>query len=79
MKFWVRNDKQRVKWKFGEEQTKAGLEKDEEIMGYYCDIGLDVKERREWAKGALGGDCMCERCVWEAAHPVEARDNSHMR
>lgn len=44
------------------------IRKDEEILNHYCDIGLDVKERREWAKGALGGLCQCERCKWEAAN-----------
>ncbi|RAL02353.1 putative MYND domain protein [Aspergillus ibericus CBS 121593] len=43
-----------------------GIKKDEEILNHYCDIGLNVKERREWARGALGGYCQCERCVWEA-------------
>ncbi|KAA8643565.1 hypothetical protein EYZ11_003198 [Aspergillus tanneri] len=43
-----------------------GIKADEEIWNHYCDIGLDVKERREWAKGALGGLCRCERCAWEA-------------
>ncbi|KKK16887.1 hypothetical protein AOCH_007398 [Aspergillus ochraceoroseus] len=43
-----------------------GIRKDEEILNHYCDIGLDVKERREWARGALGGGCLCERCIWEA-------------
>ncbi|PLB45166.1 WD40 repeat-like protein [Aspergillus steynii IBT 23096] len=43
-----------------------GIRADQEIWNHYCDIGLDVKERREWARGALGGLCQCERCVWEA-------------
>ncbi|EPS28093.1 hypothetical protein POX_e07066 [Penicillium oxalicum] len=45
---------------------KGGIGKDEEILNHYCDIGLGVKQRREWASGALGGNCRCERCIWEA-------------
>lgn len=45
-----------------------GIKQDEEILNHYCDIGLDVKERREWARGALGGMCLCPRCVWEDAN-----------
>ncbi|RAK74808.1 putative MYND domain protein [Aspergillus fijiensis CBS 313.89] len=44
----------------------AGIKKDEEILNHYCDIGLGVKDRREWARGALGGFCLCERCRFEA-------------
>jgi hypothetical protein len=43
-----------------------GIKKDEEIMNHYVDIDLMVKERREYAMGPLGGECRCERCVWEA-------------
>ena len=43
----------------------GGIQMGEEILNHYCDIDLPVKERREWAAGALGGDCMCERCQWE--------------
>ena len=43
----------------------GGIQMGEEILNHYCDIDLPVKERREWAVGALGGDCMCERCQWE--------------
>ncbi|KAJ5086126.1 hypothetical protein N7532_010897 [Penicillium argentinense] len=46
--------------------AKGGIAKDQEILNHYCDIGLPVKERREWASGALGGLCRCDRCVWEA-------------
>jgi hypothetical protein len=31
-------------------------------LSHYCDIDLKVQERREWAKGSLGGWCMCNRC-----------------
>ncbi|KAJ6037385.1 hypothetical protein N7540_001664 [Penicillium herquei] len=44
----------------------GGIAKDAEILNHYCDIGLPVKERREWASGALGGMCRCDRCAWEA-------------
>ncbi|KAF9638342.1 hypothetical protein BFW01_g9239 [Lasiodiplodia theobromae] len=73
MRFWVR--KERVAWKgrkgggAAPESSQPGLRKGDEIMSHYCDIDLSVKDRREWAAGALGGMCMCERCVWEAAHP----------
>ncbi|KAF7444582.1 hypothetical protein A1F97_03681 [Pyrenophora tritici-repentis] len=65
MRFWTRE--QMVDW-MGRDQDKGpGLKKDEEVFGHYCDIRLPVKERREWAVGALGGECMCARCVWEEA------------
>ncbi|RDW70808.1 putative MYND domain protein [Aspergillus mulundensis] len=67
--FVVRGDDERAGWKReGEEREKAkgGIKKDEEILNHYCDIGLSVKDRREWAAGALGGKCLCKRCVWEA-------------
>jgi len=44
---------------------QGGIKRGEEILNHYCDIDLPVKERREWAVGALGGHCMCERCQWE--------------
>jgi hypothetical protein len=64
MKLWVRQE--RVKWLGKSESTPAIIPKGQEIMSHYCDIELPVKERREWAAGALGGLCRCERCVWEA-------------
>lgn len=71
--FRARTESERPVWKrigTGEEKTPSrneGIKADEEILNHYCDIGLDVKERREWARGALGGWCLCQRCVWEAA------------
>ena len=56
-----------------EEKTTAAVDekvmirKGEEILNHYCDIGIDVRDRREWAVGALGGLCRCARCQWEAA------------
>jgi hypothetical protein len=44
-----------------------GLRKGDELLSHYCDLDLPVKERREWASGPLGGDCMCDRCCTEAA------------
>lgn len=45
---------------------KGGVKKGDEVWNHYCDIGLPVKERREWAEGSLGGWCMCRRCRSEA-------------
>ncbi|KAK4175220.1 hypothetical protein QBC36DRAFT_27577 [Triangularia setosa] len=46
---------------------EGGIRKGEEILNHYCDVELPVRERREWARGSLGGWCMCERCREEAA------------
>ncbi|CBF89804.1 hypothetical protein AN0288.2 [Aspergillus nidulans FGSC A4] len=65
--FVVRGDEERVVWKRqGEEREKAkgGIRKDEEILNHYCDVELNVKERREWAAGALGGMCLCKSSIW---------------
>ena len=48
-----------------EEKWKGGLAAGEEVLNHYCDVDLSVRARREWAGGALGGWCLCERCVWE--------------
>jgi len=40
-----------------------GIRKGEEILNHYSNVKLGVKERREWAKGTLGGACLCERCI----------------
>ncbi|KAH7632293.1 hypothetical protein B0T09DRAFT_382363 [Sordaria sp. MPI-SDFR-AT-0083] len=45
----------------------GGIKAGEEILNHYCDVDLPVKDRREWAQGALGGWCMCKRCRDEAA------------
>lgn len=66
IRFWAREE--RVLWEGGGERKTPGLKKGEEVFNHYCDVELPVKERREWAAGALGGMCMCERCVWEDAH-----------
>lgn len=60
---------QRVEWTGHDGKrapNKPGIRKGDEVLNHYCDLELPVKERREWASGALGGDCKCERCVWEA-------------
>ncbi|EON69535.1 hypothetical protein W97_08795 [Coniosporium apollinis CBS 100218] len=77
MKFTVRE--QRVLWKGREIRERPGLRKGEEVVGHYCDIDLDVGERREWAAGALGGDCMCERCVWEERVEMEEKEKKEVR
>ena len=64
MRLWVRDE--RVMKSSGE-VSRGGIKKGEEIFNHYCDIELPVKERREWARGPLGGLCMCGRCVREAA------------
>lgn len=75
MQFWVRE--QRVEWKGlnghdDSRRNKPGLRKGDEVLSHYCDVDLGVKDRREWAAGALGGICMCERCVWEAAQSKDS-------
>lgn len=45
----------------------GGIKAGEEILNHYCDVNLPVKDRREWAQGALGGWCMCKRCCDEVA------------
>ncbi|KKY26434.1 putative mynd domain [Phaeomoniella chlamydospora] len=64
----VRTKNERASWtgKEGREEDWHGIKAGEEILNHYCDIRLPVKERREWALGALGGLCMCHRCKWEA-------------
>jgi hypothetical protein len=63
MRFWTRESL--VEWKGRNPTITPGIKKGEEVFSHYCDISLPVKERREWAVGALGGECMCSRCVWE--------------
>ncbi|CAO2657515.1 Nn.00g036410.m01.CDS01 [Neocucurbitaria sp. VM-36] len=72
MLFWTRE--KLVDWEGRNPSKSPGLKKGEEVYGHYCDVRLPVKERREWAVGALGGDCMCERCIWEEAE--ERRRNT---
>jgi hypothetical protein len=60
MKFWAREKRISPRLEAG---IKAGME----VLSHYCDIDLPVRERRDWAKGSLGGWCMCETCRREAA------------
>ncbi|KAL5373350.1 hypothetical protein DPSP01_012792 [Paraphaeosphaeria sporulosa] len=64
IRFWARE--QLVEYE-RQVPRQPGLKKGEEIFSHYCDIRLPVQERREWASGALGGLCVCPRCVWEDA------------
>ncbi|KAL2124113.1 hypothetical protein VTJ04DRAFT_478 [Mycothermus thermophilus] len=50
---------------------KGGLKKGEEVLNHYCDVELPVRLRREWARGSLGGWCMCGRCRREAKEEVK--------
>ena len=71
IKLIARPSDQVCRWGFYKddgEKWKGGIKAGEEVLNHYCDIKLDVKQRREWARGPLGGDCMCERCTWEAEH-----------
>lgn len=70
IRFWTRE--KLVDWNGRSSSKGPGLKKGEELFGHYCDVRLPVKERREWAVGALGGDCVCARCVWE-----DAEDRRH--
>ncbi|PHH83010.1 hypothetical protein CDD83_3086 [Cordyceps sp. RAO-2017] len=45
----------------------GGIRRGDEILNHYCDISLPMQQRREWARGSLGGWCMCQRCRDEAA------------
>ncbi|KAK4545587.1 hypothetical protein LTR36_002937 [Oleoguttula mirabilis] len=55
-------------------RSQAGIKNGEEVLNHYCDVELPVKERRAWAKGALGGECVCERCVYEGGPAVVEKD-----
>lgn len=71
MGFVARGGEEDVRWgedrgfEDGVERPKGGIRNGEEVLNHYCDVDLPVKERREWAVGALGGVCVCERCIWE--------------
>jgi hypothetical protein len=56
----------------------GGIKAGEEILSHYCDIELSVQERREWAKGSLGGCCMCGRCRREAAEDTNNESNDEV-
>lgn len=53
----------------------GGIKKGQEILNHYCDVDMPVQQRREWARGSLGGWCMCKRCRDEAS-ALEADDTA---
>lgn len=55
----------------------GGIKRGEEILNHYCDINLPVQARREWARGSLGGWCMCARCRQEAAVASPYTNGAH--
>jgi len=56
--------------------SPGGIKEGFEVLNHYCDIDLKVQDRREWAKGSLGGWCMCERCRYESE--IEStQENGH--
>jgi hypothetical protein len=59
----------RIRWgDRTEEECEGRIKVGEQVLNHYCDIKLGFKERRQWARAALGGVCQCERCVWEEGH-----------
>jgi hypothetical protein len=72
-----RTKEERMAWKGKESRQATGIKKGEELFSHYCDVRLPVGERREWAAGALGGDCRCERCVWEAGERKHGDEGEH--
>ena len=58
MRLWCRENKF--------DGSPGGIKEGCEVLNHYCDIELKVQDRREWAKGSLGGWCMCERCRRES-------------
>ncbi|KAI4174929.1 MAG: hypothetical protein LQ343_001956 [Gyalolechia ehrenbergii] len=66
MRLTARGGEDVVKWGgMKEAEREGGIRKGGEVLSHYCDIELGVNKRREWAEGALGGMCICERCLWE--------------
>lgn len=55
----------------------GGIRKGEEILNHYCDVSLSVQDRREWARGSLGGWCMCARCREEIAACAFTEADTH--
>lgn len=80
IKFEARGVAEVQRWKgmHGKEWGN-GIRKGEEVLNHYCDVELGVQERREWAVGALGGMCVCERCVWEERERAENGVDRGMR
>lgn len=66
IRFMARGEADVQRWRgMGGREWGKGIKKGEEILNHYCDVDLGLVERREWAAGALGGVCVCERCLWE--------------
>ena len=67
IRFSAREEGEIVRWgkDGGRGQRKGGIAKGAEVLSHYCDVDLGVSGRREWAVGALGGICICDRCLWE--------------
>ncbi|KHJ36284.1 putative wd tetratricopeptide repeat domain-containing protein [Erysiphe necator] len=63
MHLWCRET--RITARHKSQHQHSGIKSGEEILNHYCDIELSVRERREWAKGSLGGWCQCTRCLLE--------------
>ena len=63
MGFAARAGHEIIQW--GQKAREGGIQKDSEVLNHYCDLKMDLRERREWAAGALGGQCRCDRCIWE--------------
>ncbi|KAI9804885.1 MAG: hypothetical protein M1825_001254 [Sarcosagium campestre] len=65
-----------VRWRWAAQMRlvarEGGVAAGEEVLSHYCDIELDVRERRQWMRGCLGGECMCLRCVEEAGELMDA-------
>ncbi|KAL5118368.1 hypothetical protein ACEQ8H_003717 [Pleosporales sp. CAS-2024a] len=70
MKFWTREHL--IEWGGRSPSIEPGLRKGDEVFSHYCDVRLPVKDRREWAMGALGGNCVCARCIWEEKQSVQS-------
>lgn len=76
IKFWARDDTEVVRWgpekdSDGDGRWQGGIRQGEQILNHYCDVQLGVQDRREWSVGALGGMCVCSRCVWEETREGE--------
>ncbi|KAL8917279.1 MAG: hypothetical protein Q9208_008055 [Pyrenodesmia sp. 3 TL-2023] len=79
MKLMARGGDEVVEWGGPRKgQVEGGIRKGEEVLSHYCDVELGVRERREWAAGALGGICVCERCLWEEEEEEAERTTEAM-
>lgn len=74
IRFMARGEAEVEKWQeMGGKEWGKEIKKGEEILNHYCDVDLGLRERREWAAGALGGVCVCERCLWEEGEEGKER------